>query len=422
MKNITINYNPLKNKKLNNNNKKISTFLEKGKLMGTLYNKIHKINRKFGNDITNLNLTASDFPTNNNKSNFLKAFENLKSKQLKFERNKKNITSVIIKKIIPEIVKTSEKKILLQKNNFMNNINSNKENINSNKNCLINDDINNNNNNTNNIINNNNNNFIFETFDKHMEYEYLSEIYELYKSSEFNYMVNPNYMSINQSNINEKMRAILIDWLVDVHLKFNLLPETLFLTINIIDRYLEKKSINRNYLQLVGVTSLLIACKYEEIYPPETKALVYITDNAYNKKEVIDMESDILKTLNFEVTIVSIVKYIEYIKIKMNYNNFQFNQIMYFAELSIINYNMLKYSPFIIAISSCLIIDKNNKDKLLNIYGNNCNDNYIDVIDECYNKLILIAKEVYERKFNLHAIPHKYGLEKYNNVSKIIYW
>ena len=406
MKKIINNQNLLKNKKFNQNNKKFPTLLEKGKLIGSLYNKIHRLNRKFGNDITNLNLTASEIPNNNNNKNFLKAFENLKSYQLKGERTKRNITNVIVKKIVPETIKTTKKEFYIN-NDFVNN-STNKENININ--CS---------NNNNNL---NNNNFIFETFDKHMEYEYLPEIYELYKSSEFNFMVNPNYMSIIQTNINEKMRAILIDWLIDVHLKFNLLSETLFLTINIIDRYLEKKTINRNYLQLVGVTSLLIACKYEEIYPPETKALVYITDNAYEQKELIDMEVDILKTLNFDVTIVSIVKYIEYIKIKMNYNNFQLNQIMYFAELSIINYNMLKYSPFIIAISCSLIIDKNNKEKLLNIYDKNINDNYKDLIDECYNKLTNIAKEVYERKFNLHAISHKYGMEKYNCVSKIIYW
>ena len=345
MKKIINNQNLLKNKKFNQNNKKFPTLLEKGKLIGSLYNKIHRLNRKFGNDITNLNLTASEIPNNNNNKNFLKAFENLKSYQLKGERTKRNITNVIVKKIVPETIKTTKKEFYIN-NDFVNN-STNKENININ--CS---------NNNNNL---NNNNFIFETFDKHMEYEYLPEIYELYKSSEFNFMVNPNYMSIIQTNINEKMRAILIDWLIDVHLKFNLLSETLFLTINIIDRYLEKKTINRNYLQLVGVTSLLIACKYEEIYPPETKALVYITDNAYEQKELIDMEVDILKTLNFDVTIVSIVKYIEYIKIKMNYNNFQLNQIMYFAELSIINYNMLKYSPFIIAISCSLIIDSTTR-------------------------------------------------------------
>jgi len=89
-----------------------------------------------------------------------------------------------------------------------------------------------------------------------------------------------------QVDINEKMRAILVDWIIEVHLKFKLLPETLFLTINLIDRYLERVQIKRNNLQLVGVTAMLIASKYEEIYAPEVRDFVYITDNAYTKEEI----------------------------------------------------------------------------------------------------------------------------------------
>lgn len=79
------------------------------------------------------------------------------------------------------------------------------------------------------------------------------------------------------------MRAILIDWLVDVHLKFKLLPETLYITVSIIDRFLERIKVSKSRLQLVGVTALFIASKYEEIYPPELKDFVYITDRAYTK-------------------------------------------------------------------------------------------------------------------------------------------
>jgi len=87
----------------------------------------------------------------------------------------------------------------------------------------------------------------------------------------------------HQPEINDKMRSILIDWLIEVHLKFKLLPETLFITVNILDRYLEKSKVGKSRLQLVGVTALLIASKYEEIYPPELKDFVYITDKAYSK-------------------------------------------------------------------------------------------------------------------------------------------
>lgn len=77
-----------------------------------------------------------------------------------------------------------------------------------------------------------------------------------------------DYMPL-QTDINSKMRSILIDWLVEVHRKFELMPESLYLTINIVDRYLSMKIVPRRELQLVGISSMLIACKYEEIWAPE---------------------------------------------------------------------------------------------------------------------------------------------------------
>lgn len=75
----------------------------------------------------------------------------------------------------------------------------------------------------------------------------------------------------SQPELNFKMRAILVDWLIDVHMTFNLMPESLYLTVNIMDRYLSMEAISRKQLQLVGISSMLIACKYEEIWAPEVK-------------------------------------------------------------------------------------------------------------------------------------------------------
>ncbi len=105
-----------------------------------------------------------------------------------------------------------------------------------------------------------------------------------------------NYMDL-QDDINPSMREILTDWLIEVHLKFKLLPETLYLTVNLIDRFLSTTQVLRNKLQLVGVTAMLIASKYEEIYPPIVSDFVYITDNAYTREEILDMEEKILMAL-----------------------------------------------------------------------------------------------------------------------------
>ena len=104
-----------------------------------------------------------------------------------------------------------------------------------------------------------------------------------------------------QRDINSSMRAMLCDWLVEVHRKLDMLPETLFLSINLTDRYLSTTEIRRSKLQLVGVTAMVIASKYEEIYPPVVNDFVYFTDNAYTRDEILMMEKSILETLHFGV-------------------------------------------------------------------------------------------------------------------------
>jgi len=116
--------------------------------------------------------------------------------------------------------------------------------------------------------------------------DYVEDMYEYFRIKEGEAVVLPVYMDLTQSHINERMRSILVDWLVEVHMKFKLVPETLFLTVNLIDRYLERKEVTRSNLQLLGVSCLLIATKYEEIYPPSVSELVYICDNAYARQSV----------------------------------------------------------------------------------------------------------------------------------------
>ena len=97
------------------------------------------------------------------------------------------------------------------------------------------------------------------------------------------------------------MRGVLIDWMVGVHLRFKLLQETLFMTVEVMDRFLSMQAVSRSKLQLVGVTSMLIASKYEETYPPIVSDMITISDNAYSRAEVLAMESTILKTLDYNL-------------------------------------------------------------------------------------------------------------------------
>lgn len=130
--------------------------------------------------------------------------------------------------------------------------------------------------------------------------EYVKDIYQYMQQLERKYHVKPEYLQ-RHPQINAKMRAILVDWLVLVHQKFTLLQETLFLTISIIDRYLELEieNVDKSRLQLVGVTAMLIASKYEEMYAPEVRDFVYITDNTYSSLDIRDLERHMLRKMEY---------------------------------------------------------------------------------------------------------------------------
>uniref|UniRef100_A0A0D9W887 Cyclin N-terminal domain-containing protein n=1 Tax=Leersia perrieri TaxID=77586 RepID=A0A0D9W887_9ORYZ len=211
--------------------------------------------------------------------------------------------------------------------------------------------------------------------------EYVEELYKFYRENEETSCVQPTYMS-SQDDINEKMRAILIDWIIEVHYKFELMDETLFLTVNTIDRFLEKQVVPRKKLQLVGVTAMLLACKYEEVAVPVVEDLVLISDRAYTKGQILEMEKWILNTLQFNMSVPTPYVFMRrFLKAAQSdkqviypnllnqvfhnlnnkapnsqYNAYCPSQLdllsFFILELSLVEYQMLKYRPSLLAAAA----------------------------------------------------------------------
>ncbi|KAF8046477.1 hypothetical protein N665_3662s0004 [Sinapis alba] len=180
--------------------------------------------------------------------------------------------------------------------------------------------------------------------------EYVEDMYAFYKEVE-NESKPQMYMQ-TQPEINEKMRSILIDWLVDVHVKFDLSPETLYLTISIIDRFLSLKTVPRRELQLLGVSALLIASKYEEIWPPQVNDLVYVTDNSYHSKQILVMEKTILGSLEWYLTVPTQYVFLaRFIKAAVPDPEME-NMVHFLAELGLMHYDTLKFYPSMLAASA----------------------------------------------------------------------
>ena len=151
------------------------------------------------------------------------------------------------------------------------------------------------------------------------------------------------------------MRAILVDWIISVHAKFKLLPETLFLTINLIDRYFSIFQVEKSEVQLVGVAALLISTKYEEIYPPTVKDFMYLTDNTYSRAQILQMERKILFNLDFDIQQTSSYRFLErYSKIAKT-DSPTFFLAQYLLELALLDSKMNQYKPSLLASTAIYV-------------------------------------------------------------------
>lgn len=171
--------------------------------------------------------------------------------------------------------------------------------------------------------------------------EYSKDVYEYLREAEVKHQPKPNYMR-KQADISLDMRSILVDWLVEVGEEYKLQNETLYLSVSLIDRFLSLMTVLRSKLQLVGTTSMFIAAKYEEIYPPEIKEFVYITDETYSKGQVLRMEHLILRALTFNINVPTIYCFLQYICCTANLPKTVLFLAQYLCELT-----LLEAEPFL---------------------------------------------------------------------------
>ncbi|KAL6882624.1 hypothetical protein ACP4OV_011314 [Aristida adscensionis] len=248
--------------------------------------------------------------------------------------------------------------------------------------------------------------------------EYVEDLYKFYRETEKMSSVRSDYMS-SQGDINEKMRAILIDWLIEVHYKFELMDETLFLTVNIIDRYLEKQVVPRKKLQLVGVTAMLLACKYEEVSVPVVEDLVLISDRAYTNQQILDMERSILNTLQFNMFVPTPYVFMRRF-LKAADADKQLEMASFFMlELCLVEYQMLNYRPSLLAAAAvytaqCAISRCKQWTKVCEFHSRYTSDQLL----ECSKMMVEFHKKAGAGK--LTGVHRKYSTFRFGCTAKSV--
>lgn len=256
---------------------------------------------------------------------------------------------------------------------------------------------------------------------------YAKDIYSYLRLLEKSYAVKARYME--GYLIRPTMRTILVDWLVDVHGRFKMLQETLYLSISIMDAFLQLDStINRRELQLVGLTAMLIAAKFEETWAPEINDFVYMSDKAYTSKDVLTMECRMLQKLDFRLGRPLPLHF-------LRRNTQAASQILdqvdvlhhtlskYLMELTLPEYNFCHHLPSELAAAAlCLslrLLDESDTDgsKLWNHSMVFYSGYQYDILEPLMDKLCSLLLAAESSKFQ--AIRKKYACSKLYNISTI---
>ncbi|BGP27063.1 G2/mitotic-specific cyclin CYB1 [Rhodotorula toruloides] len=180
---------------------------------------------------------------------------------------------------------------------------------------------------------------------------YVVEIYEYLRELELTTMPDPDYIS-NQNEVTWKMRGILVDWLVEIHTKFRLLPETIFLAVNILDRFLSVRVVSLVKFQLVGVTALFIAAKYEEVVCPSVQNFLFMTDGGFTDEELLKAERYILGIIDFNLSYPNPLNFLRRISKAEGYDIQCRTMAKYLMEISIVDHRFMAAPPSLVAAAA----------------------------------------------------------------------
>ena len=253
--------------------------------------------------------------------------------------------------------------------------------------------------------------------------DYAEDIFKNIKKDErmniYDYSSNNLFRLQDTRFINEKSRSRIFQWLVYNNYYLNLNDNTIFMAMNILDRYISKYKVENSEFQLVAISSYLIASKFEDIYAPTVDSLSEICNYIYVNNDIIRKEHEILTRLNFDILYNSSYKYLTCLhSIEEKDNLSLFYLAQFILELSLENVDILAYSQSKRACAALFIAKKIMKitiswnDLKFNYYYN---ENEIKIIQK---KMIILLNNVIKNKIK-NAVFMKFATPRYKCVSVV---
>ncbi|OIW08097.1 hypothetical protein TanjilG_06640 [Lupinus angustifolius] len=160
----------------------------------------------------------------------------------------------------------------------------------------------------------------------------------------------------NQLEVSEYIDEIYqYYWVTEVHFKFDLMPETLYLTVTLVDQYLSQVTINKSDMQLVGLTALLLASKYEDFWHPRVKDLISISAQSYTRDQMLGMEKLILRKLKFRLnTPTPYVFMVRFLKAAQSDKKLE-HMAFFLIDLCLVEYEALAFKPSLLCASALYV-------------------------------------------------------------------
>ena len=244
---------------------------------------------------------------------------------------------------------------------------------------------------------------------------YASDILAYLKACEPDF---PSNCLSKQPLVSHNLRAILIDWIIALHWKCKLDPETLYLSVSILDRYMSVAPVAKTQLQLLGVTVVLIASKYEDIYPPEIKDLLLATENAFTRRELLDMEVKVLNALEFKLTTPSALRFLERFILETSQTGQGRHLSEYLLELSLVDYHMLQYKASLQAAAATLISLRVQRKETRWTPNLTAVTGWSEIdLQPCARDMLVLFQAA--TKQTLSAVREKYSRVQLNEVAKM---
>lgn len=259
-----------------------------------------------------------------------------------------------------------------------------------------------------------------EENDPLMVFEYSNDIFEYMLNLEKTVMPAESYSKATKpiGEMTWQMRRVLLEWVIDVHSKFRLSPETLYLAANMIDRFLSIRPVSLVKVQLVGMAALMIAAKFEEIITPPLANYLYLADNGYSEEELLRAERYILSTLGFNLQYPSPMNFLRRISKADSYEITTRTLAKYLMELCLLDHRFIGVSPSLVSAAAMYQsrVMLRRKDQTAEW---NSAFTYYSSYDEAAVKPIaqMILESISETCTKSNVVYKKYGNKKFMKAS-----